>query len=99
MLRKISPYEKDFTETERQRGIMLKSLFVMAFNYIVPLVVTNVSNESENYFGLNGMAYEVFYLSYFECLLPPLIRIFDPEHLYRQIMGWIKSRPGMGFVT
>lgn len=55
----------------------------MAFNYIIPIVVTNVDNESSNYFGLNGLAYEVFYISFFECLLPPLVRIFDPEHLFR----------------
>ena len=67
----------------------------MAFNWTVPIAVSNVANESNNIFGLNGLAYEVFYISIFECFLPPLVRIFDPEHFFRAIWGWWKNRPGI----
>jgi hypothetical protein len=77
-LRKLSPFEKDFTETERQRGILLKSLFVMAFNWTVPLTVTNLLQQNKNLYGTSGYASEVFWVAIFEALLPPLVRIFDP---------------------
>jgi hypothetical protein len=64
-LRKISPYEKDFTETDRQRGILLKSLFVMAFNWTIPLTVTNVANENNNIYNANGYVIEVFWIALF----------------------------------
>lgn len=56
-LRRISQYEKDFTETDRQRGILLKGLFVMAINWIIPIVVTNVVNENKNFYALSSQSY------------------------------------------
>jgi hypothetical protein len=92
-LRKLSPYEQDFTETDRQRGILLKGLFVMAINWTIPAIVTNAVNESYNFYGVNGLAMEVFYISIFESFLPPLVRIFDPEHLFKIVFSYIKSKP------
>jgi hypothetical protein len=48
MLRKISSYEKDFTETERQRGILLKSLFLMVFNWTVPITTIHIINKKNS---------------------------------------------------
>ena len=78
VLRKVSAFEKDFTETDRQRGILLKGLFVSAFNWIIPVVITTVANESRNFYGFNGLVYEVLFISIFESFLPPIVRIFDP---------------------
>lgn len=56
-LRKVSPFEKDFTETDRQRGILLKGLLVSAVNWTIPAVVTNVVSENNNFYGFNGLVY------------------------------------------
>ena len=77
-MRKVSPFEKDFTETDRQRGILLKGLLVSAFNWTVPVVVTAVANENRNFYGFNGLVYEVLFIGVFESFLPPLARVVDP---------------------
>jgi len=49
----------------------------MAFNWIIPLVATNIGHE-KNMYSANGYAEEVFWIGLFEAILPPIIRIFDP---------------------
>lgn len=65
VLRKVSPYEKDFTETDRQRGILLKGLLVMAVNWTIPTVITSVTNENRNFYALSSQSYEVFFMGIF----------------------------------
>ena len=43
----------------------MKGIFVSAFNWIIPVVITSVANESRNFYGLNGLVYEVLAISVF----------------------------------
>ena len=83
----------DFTETDRQRGILLKGLLISVVNWTVPVIITNATNESGNYYGYNGLVYEVLFISIFESFLPPAVRIFDPEHFFKKLWSFFKSKP------
>lgn len=50
----------------------------MAFNWTIPLTVTNIANENYNLYTGSGYIVELFWVGLFEAFLPPFVRIFDP---------------------
>lgn len=88
----MSAYERDGTDSDRQRGILIKSLIALTFNWIfTPVVITLVVNL--NFYYDNGTVYFIFFLAITNALVPPLLRLFDPYHFYRKLRALWKDRP------
>jgi hypothetical protein len=88
----LSHYERDETESDRQRGILIKCLVALPVNWILtPVVLTLIVNHS--LFDSTGLVYFVFFLAISNAILPPLFRLFDPYHFFRKVRALWKNRP------
>lgn len=92
LVRILSPYERELTETQKQLGILRKCLIGMAINWTLCPLVLNLEVE-DNRFAQNGLVYDLFYFAIVNAMLPPVIRLLDPVHFINKIIRWWKSRP------
>jgi hypothetical protein len=91
-IRELSAFESDETESDRQRGILIKSLIALAVNWILnPVVIGLMVNQS--FYDSKGIVYFVFFLSITNALIPPFLRCLDPLSLFKKVRGWWKNRP------
>lgn len=91
-IRQLSRFERDETETDRQRSILIKCLIALPINWIfTPIVITLIVNL--NLYYSTGMVYFIFFLAITNAIIPPLLRYFDPWHLFRKLRALWKNRP------
>ena len=95
MVRKLTHLELDFTHTNYQIGLALKSIFAQLTNStLIPLLVSLYIKD--NIYDANGLVYDVFYLGISNALLPPILKLVDLEHWGRKLLAWFKSWPCTG---
>lgn len=70
----------------------IKAVVALILNSIViPILVNHFLQD--NLYGVNGLAYDIFYLGITNSFLSPLIRIFDIEFYFFRLVKWYKNQP------
>lgn len=70
----------------------IKAVFALILNSIVIPILVNHFLE-DNLYGVNGLAYDIFYLGITNSFLSPLIRIFDIEFYFFRLVKWYQNKP------
>ena len=98
MIRKLSIYEKDYTQTKYQTSLAIKSIFASLINSIlIPMIVNYYIKE--DMYGQNGLASDIFMLGLTNSLLPPVLKILDVGYIINRILKYFKSKPSnTGFI-
>ncbi len=79
----------DFTETNHQASLALKSIVAQLINSIaIPVFI-----KRDNVYGDKGLVEDVFFLAFTTALFGPIFKFFDVFYLYARLVYWYKSRP------
>lgn len=97
MIRKLSAYEMDYTETKHQTSLAVKSIFASLINSILIPMIVNFYIKDDIY-GQNGLASDVFMLGLTNSLLPPVLKIIDVSYLINRLLKYIKSKPCKSYI-
>jgi hypothetical protein len=93
--------ERDYTETNHQASLAIKSTIAQMINTIlIPFISNrfiknNVAKDGGigNIYGSSGLTDNVFMLSITTSLLPAVLTFFDPFYAFVRIKAWFKQRP------
>lgn len=85
-IRELTRYEREYTETNHQTTLGLKSVLALLINSIMIPILVNYAIK-RNLYGKNGLAYDVFYLGLTNSFLTPILKIFDLQFIYSRIMA------------
>jgi hypothetical protein len=89
----LTVFEKDFTKTNYQASLSLKTVFAQIVNSIaVPLLV-----KQDNIYGTAGLVEDVFYLAITTALIDPILRFLDFYYFYTRFKYWLNSKPCIFF--
>lgn len=88
LIRFLTVFEKDFTETGYQTSLAIKSIWAQLLNSIVVPIIVNYIIEKKNVFGLNGLSTDIVYLSITNSFLPPLTKLIDPYYRYIKVRAF-----------
>lgn len=58
---------------------------------LIPIIVNHFVKD--NMYGINGLAYDVFYLGITNSLLSPALKIFDLYYCYTRVVKKYKNQP------
>lgn len=92
----LTKYERDYTMTNYQTSLAIKSILAQLANSILIPIMANYFIK-KNLYEENGLIMDVFILSITNSFVAPLIKIFDPYYLYRIIYAKIKLMPSTCF--
>ena len=67
-------------------------MFALLINSILIPILVNVLVEG-NYYGNNGLAYDIFFLGISNALVSPIFKILDIYYFFTRIKAWYKNRP------
>lgn len=93
VIRLLTLYEKDYTETYHQTSLATKAVFALLINSIAVPILVNYLLEDGNIFGVEGLAEDIFMLGITNSLLQPVLKIFDGYYYYTRGLAWWKNRP------
>lgn len=92
-LKFLTGYEKDYTFSNRQASIGVKAVLALLINNIFTPIMVNYYLKEQNLYGLNGLAYDVFFLEITNSFLSLLVRFFEPIYFLNQINIWWNNKP------
>lgn len=84
IIRRLTIYEKDYTETYRQASLLIKSVVAQMINTILIPIITAYYVKNKNFYYQNGLVDNIFMLSITTIIVPPILLIINP---YRIAMG------------
>lgn len=76
----------------------IKAIIALILNSIAIPILVNYFLE-KNLYGVNGLAYDIFYLAITNSFLSPLIRIFDVEFIFFRLVSWYQNRPSQKLLS
>jgi hypothetical protein len=88
----LTLFEKDYTTTNHQTSLAIKSIFAQMINCIVIPLICNRYIKGKIYV-VDGLTDNIFMLSLTTALVPPILLLFDPYALFIRFKVWLKSRP------
>lgn len=88
----LTYYEKDYTATNREASLAVKSIIAQMINTIVIPVITAYEIKN-NIYTTSGLVDNIFLLGITTSFVPPIIVLFDPYNLFMKLIRCIKSRP------
>jgi hypothetical protein len=65
-------------------GLAVKSIFAQLINSTLVPIITNIYIE-KNIYDVDGLIYDVYYLSLTAALLPPILKVLDISFRAKQI--------------
>lgn len=88
LIRYLTYFEKDYTETDYQTSLAVKSIWAQLLNSIAIPFFANFMIENKNIYGKNGLSSDVIYLALTNSFLPPLTKLIDPYFRYISIRAF-----------
>jgi hypothetical protein len=88
----LTYYEKDYTSTNREASLAIKSIIAQMINSIVIPVITAYEIKN-NVYETSGLVDNIFMLGVTTSLVPPIMVFVDPYNIFMKVMRCIKSRP------
>jgi hypothetical protein len=88
----LTIFEKDYTSTNRQASLAVKSIAAQMINSIlIPVIVAYYIKTTTGIYKSGGLVDNIFMMAFTNSLLPPIILFFDPFVLKRAIFKCLKS--------
>ena len=91
MIRLLTAYEKDYTETNHQTSLGIKSIVASLVNSIVIPIIVSLYIKDDIY-GENGLANDVFMLGITNSFVSPILKIVDISYIMNRFNKWRASR-------
>ncbi len=88
----MTVFEKDYTETERQASLAIKSILAQMVNSIIIPVITAYYIKG-NLYRTSGLVDNIFMLGISTIILPPVLVFVDFSALFFKLIKCLKSRP------
>ena len=92
MIQLLTKYERDYTMTNYQTSLAIKSITAQVLNTIfVPFVAAYFIKK--NIYGPNGLIEDVFILAITNSFVTPLVKLIDPYYYLRYFYSMFKLQP------
>ncbi len=88
----LTKYERDYTMTNYQTSLAIKSIIAQLANSIFVPIVANYFVK-DNIYGENGLISDVFILGLTNSFVPPAIKLIDPYYFFRLAYKKYISKP------
>lgn len=88
----MTKYERDFSRTNREISLALKSIMAQLMNSVLVPLITNILVK-KNVYNENGLIFDVFSLGLTNALIPPILQFVNIGHIINRFMSWFMSRP------
>lgn len=88
----LTIFEKDYTSTNRQASLAVKSIVAQMINSIlIPVIVAYYIKTSTGIYKSGGLVDNIFMMGFTNSLLPPILLFFDPFVIKRAVFKCLKS--------
>lgn len=93
MIKFLTIFEKDYTSTNRQASLAVKSIVAQMINSIlIPVIVAYYIKTTTGVYKAGGLVDNIFIMAFTNSLIPPILLFFDPFVLKTAIFKCLKSR-------
>lgn len=87
--------EKDYTSTNRQASLAVKSIFAQMINSIlIPVITAYYIKTTTGVYQTGGLVDNIFMMSITNSIVPPFVIFVNPAYLIAKFIRFIKSRTG-----
>lgn len=93
-IRFLTLFERDYTSTNHQASLAIKSIMAQMINSILIPVIIAYYIKDANIYQTSGLVDNIFMMSITNSLVPPILLFFDPYNLFMKIKRSFKSRAG-----
>jgi hypothetical protein len=92
VIRYLTIFEKDYTSTNRQASLAIKSIVAQMINSILTPVITAYYIKTDTgIYQTGGLVDNIFLMSITHAIIPPVLVLFDPYHFLMKLMRAFKS--------
>jgi hypothetical protein len=93
VIRFLTNFEKNYTQTNHQTSLAIKSILAQLVNSILIPIIANYFIKNQNIYSPNGLADDIFIFSITNSLVAPILKIIDGGYFFSRIMAQYKNRP------
>lgn len=93
MIKFLTAFERDYTNTFNQASLAVKSIFAQMINSILIPVVVAYYIKGDIY-GSSGLVDNIFIMSFSTALVAPIVVLFDPVNIIQKLKKCWKTRIG-----
>lgn len=98
VIRRLSIFERDYTETYHQTSLAIKSVTAQLINSIFVPIMSNYFIKNNNLYGNNGLADEIFLLGITTAFISPGLKVVEPSYYIFRILAWWYKKPCNCFI-
>lgn len=85
--------ERDYTSTNRQASLAVKSIFAQMINSIlIPVITAYYIKTTTGVYQTGGLVDNIFMMSITNSIVPPFVIFVNPTYLISKLIRFIKSR-------
>jgi hypothetical protein len=89
----LTLFEKDYTSTDRQASLAVKSIVAQMINSILTPVITAYYIKTETgVYRTGGLVDNIFIMAFTISLVPPVLLFFDPYNIFMKIVRIYQSK-------
>ena len=93
MIKFLTLFERDYTNTYNQASLAVKSIFAQMINSIlIPVIVARYIKK--DIYGASGLVDNIFMMSFSTALVAPFVVLFDPVNFLQKFKKCWNSRVG-----
>lgn len=93
MIRFLTLFEKDYTSTNRQASLAIKSILAQMINSILtPTITAYYIKTNTGVYMAGGLVDNIFMMAITNSLVPPILVLLDPFVLVTKLLKCLKSR-------
>lgn len=96
MIKFLTAFERDYTNTFNQASLAVKSIFAQMINSILIPVIVAYYIKGDIY-GSSGLVDNIFIMSFSTALVAPFVVLFDPVYIMQKVKKCWKTRIGTSF--
>jgi hypothetical protein len=94
VIKYLTIFEKDYTSTNRQASLAIKSIMAQMINSILtPVIIAYYIQTDTGIYKTGGLVDNIFMMAISNAIVPPLLLIVNPGYLISKVLRCIKSRP------
>ena len=93
VIRRLSIFERDYTETYHQTSLAIKSVTAQLINSIFVPIMSNWFIKGNNLYDDNGLADEIFLLGLTTAFIAPGLKVVEPAYYVGRVLAWWFRRP------
>jgi hypothetical protein len=93
VIRILTFFEKDYTSTNRQASLAIKSILAQMINSILtPTITAYYIKTNTGVYMAGGLVDNIFMMAITNSIVPPILVLLDPLVIVSKLIRCIKSR-------